>query len=242
MTTTIILLVATLMLAGCEACHNSTSACHHNGKFERLDGSMVTHAQRCVEDCKDGMHEFMCPRAAPGHHEEASCGPSCACTVDTTWVLSDYFNFATYAPTVGGRWSCNPTGATLTNCAREMVGCGPQRVGWTACSPPRCVVTTFKPPAATKCPLDLNASNVNKAACDIDTSDTTPVTGVMQQPNVFEASSTVNYYLPVIVLQFSPGVFFVGTEAGLFFPNDAWVRRRLSSSTPRRRSFSPTSR
>ena len=37
MKTTMILLVATLMLAGCKACHNSTSACHHNGKFERLD-------------------------------------------------------------------------------------------------------------------------------------------------------------------------------------------------------------
>ena len=114
------------------------------------------------------MDEFMCPRTAPGHHEvhqEASCGPSCACIVDTTWVLSantNYFNFAIYAPTVGGRWGCNPrpTGATLTNCARGTVGCGPQRAGWTPC-------------------------------------DTTPVTGVMQQPNVSEASSTVNYYLPM---------------------------------------------
>ena len=87
MKTTMILLVAALMLAGCEACHNSTSACHHNGKFECLDGSMVTHAQRCdgVEDCKDGMDEFMCPRTAPGHHEvheEASCGSiSEACSI-----------------------------------------------------------------------------------------------------------------------------------------------------------------
>ena len=113
------------MLAGCEACHNSTGACHHNGKFECLDGSMVTHAQRCngVEDCKDGMDEFMCPRTAHGHHEvheEASCGPSCACEVATTTVAStstSYFNFAVYAPTwgilmtgtpVAGRWGCNP--------------------------------------------------------------------------------------------------------------------------------------
>ena len=125
MKTIMILLVAALMLAGCEACHNSTGACHHNGKFECLDGSMVTHAQRCngVEDCKDGMDEFMCPRTAHGHHEvheEASCGPSCACEVATTTVAStstSYFNFAVYAPTwgilmtgtpVAGRWGCNP--------------------------------------------------------------------------------------------------------------------------------------
>ena len=125
MKTAMIILVAALMLAGCEACHNSTGACHHNGKFECLDGSMVTHAQRCngVEDCKDGMDEFMCPRTAHGHHEvheEASCGPSCACEVATTTVASastSYFNFAVYAPTwgilmtgtpVAGRWGCNP--------------------------------------------------------------------------------------------------------------------------------------
>ena len=125
MKTAMIFLVAALMLAGCKACHNSTGACHHNGKFECLDGSMVTHAQRCngVEDCKDGMDEFMCPRTAHGHHEvheEASCGPSCACEVATTTVAStstSYFNFAVYAPTwgilmtgtpVAGRWGCNP--------------------------------------------------------------------------------------------------------------------------------------
>ena len=125
MKTIMILLTAALMLVSCEACHNSTGACHHNGKFECLDGSMVTHAQRCngVEDCKDGMDEFMCPRTAHGHHEvheEASCGPSCACEVATTTVAStstSYFNFAVYAPTwgilmtgtpVAGRWGCNP--------------------------------------------------------------------------------------------------------------------------------------
>ena len=126
MKTALIAIIVALLVAGSNAyCHNSTGACLHNGKFECLDGSFVTHAQRCdgVEDCKDGMDEFMCPKTAPGHHEvheEASCGPSCFCQVDTTWVLSsstNYFNFARYAPTWGilmsgtpwqGRWGCNP--------------------------------------------------------------------------------------------------------------------------------------
>ena len=38
----IFLVAALMMLAGCEACHNSTGACHRNGKFECLDGSLVT--------------------------------------------------------------------------------------------------------------------------------------------------------------------------------------------------------
>lgn len=127
MKTVLIAIIAALLVAGSQAyCHNSTGACLHNGKFECLDGSFVTHAQRCdgVEDCKDGIDEFMCPKTAPGHHEvheEASCGPSCACQVSTTVVLSastSLFNFAVYSPTwgglmtgtpVAGRWGCNPS-------------------------------------------------------------------------------------------------------------------------------------
>lgn len=129
MKSVLIVIITTLLLTGSQAyCHNSTGACLHNGKFECLDGSYVTHAQRCngVEDCKDGIDEFMCPKTAPGHHEiheEASCGPTCACQVATTTVQSTttaLFNFAVYSPTwdllmtgtpVNGRWGCNPDAA-----------------------------------------------------------------------------------------------------------------------------------
>lgn len=126
MKTAVLMALMAAILVGAEAyCHNSTGTCLHNGKFECLDGSFVTHAQRCdgVEDCKDGIDEFMCPKTAPGHHEvheEANCGPTCTCREHTTIVMNtntNLFNFAVYAPTwdslmtgtpLNGRWGCNP--------------------------------------------------------------------------------------------------------------------------------------
>eukprot|EP00760_Papus_ankaliazontas_P001713 PhM_4_TR10576/c1_g2_i1/m.56783 len=123
-TTCVALLVLIALVAGANACHNSTGACHHAGKYECLDGTKIAWAQRCDghEDCADGMDEFMCPASAPGHHEvheQASCGPKCACQVSETIVSSSsiFFNFATHAPTwgdlmtgtpVNGLWGCNP--------------------------------------------------------------------------------------------------------------------------------------
>ena len=120
----VILIALGLLVAVSSACHNSTGACTRDGKYLCLDGSHVPWGQRCDgrEDCADGMDEFLCPRTAPGHHEvheQASCGPSCACQVSTTTVPSTataYFAFASYAPTwgllmsgtpVNGLWGCN---------------------------------------------------------------------------------------------------------------------------------------
>jgi hypothetical protein len=130
-----------LAVVGSDACHNSTGGCLPKGKYECLDGSFVTWAQRCdgKEDCKDGIDEFMCPRVKGTAHEmeeQASCGPQCACEATVTTVLStsSYWVFATKAPVWGasstslmlggtgtqaintnGAWGCNPDSARTTS-------------------------------------------------------------------------------------------------------------------------------
>jgi len=132
MWTKVICLFALLALTEASRCHNSTGACLHSGQYACLDGTSVPWTQRCDgnEDCVDGMDEFMCPRTAPGHehiHEEASCGPSCSCLVNTNSIGagSPYLDFAKTAPVwdglmgnppflPGGGLGCNPLVPTKT--------------------------------------------------------------------------------------------------------------------------------
>eukprot|EP00760_Papus_ankaliazontas_P001709 PhM_4_TR10576/c0_g1_i1/m.56780 len=102
-----ILVIFVVAITSVDACHNSTGACHHQGYYICLDGSHVAWNKRCdgVEDCADGMDEFMCP-AKDSHdgdnqmHAQASCGPSCHCLASTTLVTpsSPYWQFSIHAP------------------------------------------------------------------------------------------------------------------------------------------------
>eukprot|EP00760_Papus_ankaliazontas_P038920 PhM_4_TR9416/c0_g1_i1/m.12579 len=137
---TLLLLVAVFAVATASAagtCHNSTGACHYNGKYECADGSLVAWEKRCdgVEDCADGADEFVCPRhlGAGGDskakvHELMNCGPTCACAGSISIVASSspFFQMALTAPIwdggaagnlmtgtpVNGLWGCNPAKTT----------------------------------------------------------------------------------------------------------------------------------
>ena len=130
-----ILLACVSLALGAIPCHNSTGACHHNGKYECADGSAVPWAKRCdgVEDCPEGGDEFSCP--THGFKEQASCGPTCNCGVSVTDVVSTspYYQMSLYAPQwdggtrgnlmtgtpVRGMWGCN-TVALKTSAVRMM--------------------------------------------------------------------------------------------------------------------------
>jgi hypothetical protein len=126
----LLLIVFGIVTASAHTCHNSTGACHHNGKYECADGSTVPWSKRCddVEDCADGADEFLCPHRmgkgeAADMHELMNCGPTCACAGATVVVASTspFFQQALYAPVwdggaagnlmtgtpVNGLWGCN---------------------------------------------------------------------------------------------------------------------------------------